>query len=96
MENYDQLNTYTRILFEKLNNRILNLGTSVKQGFKKLCTAYKADTSFGCCHSEDQLRLAMNMKFTDVIDPKGIFKNITELGRWGAGDVEAFFERLMT
>lgn len=28
------------------------------------------------------------MKFSEVYDPKGICKDITNLGRWGNGDVE--------
>lgn len=30
----------------------------------------------------------VNMKFSEVYDPKGICKDITNLGRWGNGDVE--------
>ena len=46
LDSYEQLNAYTRMLFEKLNIRILNLGTSVKREFKKLYIAYKVDTNF--------------------------------------------------
>ena len=34
----------------------------------------------------------MNMKFSEIHDPKGLCKDITGLGRWGNGDVEVFFE----
>jgi predicted transport protein len=34
------------------------------------------------------------MKFADVIDPKGICKDITGVGRWGNGDVEVFLDSL--
>lgn len=34
----------------------------------------------------------MNMKFSEVIDPKGICRDITDLGRWGNGDVELYME----
>ena len=34
------------------------------------------------------LRLSLNMKFSEVHDPKGICRDITDIGRWGNGDVE--------
>jgi predicted transport protein len=34
------------------------------------------------------------MKFADVIDPKGICKDITGVGRWGNGDVEVGMDSL--
>jgi predicted transport protein len=83
------LNAFNRILFEKLNTRILNLGAYVKREFKKLYIAYKADTNFvDVIIQSSRLRLAINMKFADVIDPKGICKDVTGIGRWGNGDVE--------
>jgi uncharacterized protein with ParB-like and HNH nuclease domain/predicted transport protein len=95
IENYQYLNAFNRMLFEKLNIRILNLGTYVKREFKKLYIAYKADTNFvDVVIQSSRLRLSINMKFADVIDPKGICKDITSLGRWGNGDVEVGLDSL--
>lgn len=95
LESYQYLNAFNRILFEKLNTRILNLGTSVKREFKKLYIAYKADTNFvDVVIQNSRLRLAVNMKFADVVDPKGICKDITGVGRWGNGDVEVALDSL--
>lgn len=95
LESYQYLNAFNRMLFEKLNTRILNLGTYVKREFKKLYIAYKADTNFvDVVIQNSRLRLAINMKFTDVIDPKGICKDITGVGRWGNGDVEVGLDSL--
>ena len=89
LDSYQYLNAFNRILFEKLNIRILNLSTYVKREFKKLYVAYKADTNFvDVVIQKSQLRLAVNMKFADVVDPKGICRDVTGLGRWGSGDVE--------
>ena len=53
LESYQYHNAFNRMLFEKLNTRILNLGTYVKREFKKLYIAYKADTSFvDICYPE--------------------------------------------
>jgi len=95
IESYDQLNAYNKVLFEKLNIRILNLGTFVKREFKKVYIAYKADTNFvDVVLQKDRLRLSVNMKYDDVVDPKGICKDISNLGRWGNGDIEVFLDSL--
>ncbi|MPM43926.1 hypothetical protein SDC9_90604 [bioreactor metagenome] len=95
LESYQYLNAFNRMLFEKLNTRILNLGTFVKREFKKLYIAYKADTNFvDVVVQNSRLRLAVNMKFADVVDPKGICKDVTDVGRWGNGDVEVALDSL--
>lgn len=95
LESYQYLNAFNRMLFEKLNTRILNLGTFVKREYKKLYIAYKVDTNFvDIVIQSSRLRLAVNMKFADVVDPKGICKDITGVGRWGNGDVEVFLDSL--
>ena len=35
-----------------------------------------------------QLRLSLNIDFQDLIDPRGIVKDITDIGRWGNGNAE--------
>jgi len=95
LESYQYLNAFNRMLYEKLNTRILNLGTDVKREFKKLYIAYKVDSNFvDVVIQRSRLRLAINMQFAEVIDPKGICKDITGVGRWGNGDVEVGFENL--
>ncbi|MCL6269195.1 hypothetical protein M3P05_04455 [Sansalvadorimonas sp. 2012CJ34-2] len=34
------------------------------------------------------LRLSLNMKFDEIIDPQKRCKDISNVGRWGNGDVE--------
>lgn len=95
LDSYDQINAYNRMLFEKLNTRIFNLGTFVKREFKKLYVAYKADTNFvDIVIQKSRLRLSLNMKFSEVIDPKSLCRDVTELGRWGNGDVEVGMDSL--
>ena len=55
---------------------------------KKLYIAYKLDTNFvDIIIQKTRLRLSVNMKYSDVIDPKGLCSDITDKGRWGNGDV---------
>jgi predicted transport protein len=76
-----------------LDRRICNLSPDVKREFKKLYIAYKLDTNFvDIVVQKQRLRISLNMKFSEVYDPKRLCKDITGLGRWGNGDVEVFFE----
>lgn len=92
IETYD-INAFTKILFETLDRRILNLAPDVKREFKKHYIAYKLDTNFvDVVVQKQRLRISVNMKFAEVYDPNGICRDITDLGRWGNGDVELFME----
>lgn len=92
LETYD-VNAFTRILFESLDKRIMNLSPAVKKEYKKLYVAYKLDTNFvDIVFQKQRLRISINMKFSEINDPNSICKDITGLGRWGNGDVELFME----
>ena len=92
LESYD-VNAFTRMLFESLEKRIMNLSPAVKKEYKKLYVAYKLDTNFvDIVFQKQRLRISINMKFSEINDPNGICKDITGLGRWGNGDVELFME----
>ena len=92
LETYD-VNVFTRILFESLDKRIMNLSPAVKKEYKKLYVAYKLDTNFvDIVFQKQRLRISINMKFSEINDPNGICKDITGIGRWGNGDVELFME----
>ena len=92
LETYDT-NVFTKMLFESLDKRIMNLSPAVKREYKKLYVAYKLDTNFvDIVFQKQRLRISINMKYSEVNDPKGICKDITGLGRWGNGDVEMFME----
>ena len=53
----------------------------------------KLDTNFvDVVIQKQRLRISVNMKFADIYDPNGICRDITNLGRWGNGDVELYME----
>ena len=92
VDSYD-MNAFTKMLFDMLDRRICNLSPDVKREFKKLYIAYKLDTNFvDIVVQKQRLRISLNMKFSEIYDPKGICRDVTGLGRWGNGDVEVFFE----
>lgn len=76
-------------LFNQFRKRVLNLDSSVKEEVLKLYIAYKAATNFvDVVPQKNRLRLSLNMKFNEIDDPNGLCKDVTNLGRWGNGDVE--------
>lgn len=90
-----EVNAFTKMLFDKLNHRIMNLSSNIKREFKKLYIAYKLDTNFvDVVIQKQRLRISVNMKFSEVYDPKNLCHDVTNLGRWGNGDAELFFEHL--
>jgi predicted transport protein len=89
LEDYPGLQGPMREVFEHLRKRILNLDSSVREEYKKLYIAYKTTTNFVDIEPQvKRLRLSLNLKFSEINDPKGLSKDITGLGRWGNGDIE--------
>lgn len=78
-----------RPLFEALRREVLALDQGVTEEFLKLYVAYKAETNFvDVVPQGKRLRLSLNMQFNELHDPKGLARDVTNLGRWGNGDVE--------
>lgn len=78
-----------RPLFDAFRKAVLALDLCVNEEFLKLYVAYKAETNFvDAVPQAKRLRLSLNMRFSDVNDPKGLCKDVTGIGRWGNGDVE--------
>jgi len=89
VEQYEQLKGDMLTLYQSLQQRILNIDSSVTEEYKKLYIAFKSTTNFvDIVPQKSRLRLSLNMAYPDVIDPKNLCKDISSLGRWGNGDIE--------
>lgn len=78
-----------RAVFEALRQRVLALDPAVSEEFLKLYVAYKAETNFvDIVPQAKRLRLSLNMEFYELNDPHRIARDVTNLGRWGNGNVE--------
>jgi uncharacterized protein with ParB-like and HNH nuclease domain/predicted transport protein len=78
-----------RVLFEVFRKEVLALDPCVTEEFLKRYVAYKAETNFvDVVPQKSRLRLSINLRFHELHDPKGMAKDVTNLGRWGNGDVE--------
>lgn len=83
-EVYESFKVFARAF--KGNTRDL---VAVSEEFLKLYVVYKAETNFvDVVPQVKRLRLSLNMSFHEIDDPKGICVDVTNLGRWGNGDVE--------
>ena len=78
-----------RPLFDMFRKEVLALSPVVTEEFLKFYVAYKAETNFvDVVPQASRLRLTLNMGFHELHDPRGVAKDVTNLGRWGNGDVE--------
>lgn len=78
-----------RDIFELLRREILALDECVSEEILKLYIAYKSETNFvDIVAQKKALRLSLNMRFSELRDPKKLARDVTNLGRWGNGDVE--------
>lgn len=90
IENYDHLKGEMLDLYYAFRKRVLNIDATVREEYKKLYIAFKSSTNFvDVVPQKSRLRLSLNIDYADIIDPKGLCKDVTDLGRWGNGDVEA-------
>ncbi len=78
-----------RLLFDAFRKEVLALDPCVTEEFLKLYVAYKAETNFVDVVPQARgLRLSVNLKFHELHDPRWLAKDVTNVGRWGNGDVE--------
>ena len=83
-----------RELFEAFRVQVLALDECVTEEFLKLYVAFKAETNFVDVVPQAKcLRLSLNLDFPKIDDPRGLCRDVTNLGRWGNGNVEVRLEK---
>jgi len=88
-------NPVMRALFDAFRKEVFALDPCVSEEFLKIYVAYKAETNFvDVVPQAKQLRLSLNMKFADINDPHHMCKDVTNLGRWGNGDIEVSLSKI--
>ena len=76
-------------LYDAFRHEVLALDECVCEEFLKLYVAFKAETNFvDVIPQAKRLRLTINMDFPEIDDPRGLCKDVTNIGRWGNGNVE--------
>lgn len=76
-------------LFQAFRQAVLALDPCITEDFLKLYVAYKAETNFvDVVPQAKRLLLVLNLTIEDIEDPKDLCRDISNIGRWGNGDVE--------
>jgi uncharacterized protein with ParB-like and HNH nuclease domain/predicted transport protein len=89
------LGSRMREVFDAFRKEVLALDPCVSEEFMKYYVAYKAETNFvDVVPQATRLRLAINVAFADINDPKGLCKDVTDLDFWGNGDVQVGLKSL--
>jgi len=89
------LSTGLREVFEAFRKEVLALDACVTEEFMKWYVAYKAETNFvDVAPQAKRLRLTLNMPFAEISDPKGLCKDVTDVGKQGNGDVDVSLKSL--
>jgi uncharacterized protein with ParB-like and HNH nuclease domain/predicted transport protein len=82
-------------LFQALTKEVMSLDPCVTQEFLKRYIAFKAETNFvDIVPQAKRLMVVLNMSFSELDDPKKMARDISNIGRWGNGDVEIPFGSL--
>ncbi|MDE2999948.1 MAG: DUF262 and DUF1524 domain-containing protein [Gemmatimonadota bacterium] len=82
-------NSPMRPVFDILRQEVLSLNRCVSEEILKLYVAYKAETNFvDVIPQKGRLLLSINVPFHELDDPRGLARDVTNLGRWGNGFAE--------
>ena len=78
-----------RGLFDAFRKEVLAFDPCVTEEFLKNYVAYKAERNFVDMQPrKKELRLALNMRFPEINDPRGLCEDKSAVGRWGNGEIE--------
>lgn len=89
------LTPHLQPIFETFRKAVLALDPCVTEEFFKYYIAYKAETNFvDVAAQAKRLKLALNMRASDVHDPRRLCKDVSNIGHFGNGDVEVILEKL--
>jgi predicted transport protein len=78
-----------REIFDELSRELKALDPCISEEFLKLYVAYKAVTNFvDIVPQAKRLLLSVNLGFHELHDPRGIARDVTDIGTWGNGDID--------
>ena len=84
-----------RELFDALRKEVLSMDTIVIEDHLRRYIAFKGETNFlDVVPQTKRLRLSLNMPYKEIDDPMNITNDVSNIGRWGNGDVEVGFSNM--
>lgn len=82
-----------REAFEAFRREVLALDPCVTEDIMKRYVTYRAESNVVVVVPQaKRMLLNINVAFAEINDPKGLCRDVTDLGRWGNGDVEVGFK----
>ena len=76
-------------VFQKLRRAVLDLNPCITEEVHKQYVAFRAETNIvDIIPQYRQLLLYLNMQYFELVDPRDITRDVTDVGHWGNGDVE--------
>lgn len=96
LEDHPYLNKEpVKSLYQKFKAQVMKLDEDVAEEFLKKYVAFKLDTNFvDVVPQASGLCLSLNMKFDEIVNPLKRCRDISNVGRWGNGDVEVKLSEL--
>jgi uncharacterized protein with ParB-like and HNH nuclease domain/predicted transport protein len=89
------LKGYSKLLYDALRARVLELSSDVTENFLKFYVSFKCGRSFMDLSPRTAfLRLFLNLGIEELDDPLRLAKDVRGLGHWGVGNVMVVFEKL--
>jgi predicted transport protein len=76
-------------LYNKFKALVLSIGSDIKIKPRKKYIAFVSKTNFTDVEiHKKELRIYFNLKKGELDDPKGLTKDVSQIGHWGNGDYE--------
>ncbi|MEF3244728.1 MAG: DUF5655 domain-containing protein [Caldisericaceae bacterium] len=76
-------------LYEKFKASVLSIGSDIKIKPKKKYIAFVSKSNFTDVEiHKKELKVYLNLKKGELYDPKGLARDISEVGHWGNGDYQ--------
>ena len=77
------------VLFQQLRERIQRLDASVREQINQGYMTYRTNRIFvSIIPQASRLKLMLNLPFSDINDPQGLCRDMTNIGHLASGDVE--------
>lgn len=81
--------SHLRPLFVELRKKVLELDPLINEEYQKLYVTYKLyNNVFALIPLSNQLKLILNTSVTKLHDPQNMCRDVSNIGRWGNGEVE--------
>ena len=90
LDDHQALSGPIRPLFDQFRQRVLNLDAGVHEEIRKQYIGYKLATNFvSVVPLANELKLYLDATIAELNDPNQLGRDVTSVGHWGTGDVEA-------